>query len=471
MKNKLRVYLLDSQKYSPETIAVTFAKTSRSPESFDQIAAELTEQKSAEFNEKWVVGYGHSSVAEHAVLHIAIENVSRLAVETLESNRLASYTEKSTRYQTWESDAYHLPLELAGDPLANDYDVLCQDLFALYSKMIPGVSEVIARQTAKKVDESDNAWNRRVRSLAVDECRYILPAASLANVGMTINARALERAISKMLSSNLEEVRTMGQNIKEYATEIIPTLLKYADRISYLQNVGKELSPIKPAGTPLNADWFRLVGYDAVAEEKILAACLYRFQNIDYAQAIQTIRKMSLESKRDLAHSLFADRNRFTAPLREVEHSSFTFEITLDQGAWYEVKRHRMMTLTTQSFTSDLGFALPRAIQEAGFASEFEKLMDRCRQLFPQLENVSPGIGAYILPNAFNRRFLITCNLRSAIHFINLRSAANAHFSVRRLARRMAEEVKKVMPIFAPVLFCETDEDWRDIEKNYFSIL
>ena len=90
------------QKHTPETIAVAFAKTSRSPESFDQIAAELTDQKSAEFNEKWVVGYGHSSVAEHAVLHIAVENVSRLAVENLESNRLASYTEKSTRYQTWE---------------------------------------------------------------------------------------------------------------------------------------------------------------------------------------------------------------------------------------------------------------------------------------------------------------------------------------------------------------------------------
>ena len=100
MPADLQVYLLDPQKYSPETIAVAFAKTSRSPESFKVIADELNDAKSAEFNEKWVVGYGHSSVAEHAVLHIAVENLSRLAVECLESNRLASYTEKSTRYQT-----------------------------------------------------------------------------------------------------------------------------------------------------------------------------------------------------------------------------------------------------------------------------------------------------------------------------------------------------------------------------------
>lgn len=63
-----------------------------------------------------MVGYGHASVAEHAVLHIAIENVSRLAVECIESNRLASYTEKSTRYQKWGRDDFLVPPELEGSP-------------------------------------------------------------------------------------------------------------------------------------------------------------------------------------------------------------------------------------------------------------------------------------------------------------------------------------------------------------------
>ena len=84
MTAKRQVYLLDPQKIPPETIAVAFAKTSRAPQSFREIAAELSVEKSAEFHEKWVVGYGHASVAEHAVLHIAVENISRLAVEVLE---------------------------------------------------------------------------------------------------------------------------------------------------------------------------------------------------------------------------------------------------------------------------------------------------------------------------------------------------------------------------------------------------
>ncbi|NMD26487.1 MAG: hypothetical protein GYA81_00760, partial [Chloroflexi bacterium] len=51
-----RIYRLSPSQLSAETIAVTFAKTSRSPEPFDQIAAELDAEKSAKFSEKWIVG-------------------------------------------------------------------------------------------------------------------------------------------------------------------------------------------------------------------------------------------------------------------------------------------------------------------------------------------------------------------------------------------------------------------------------
>ena len=57
MSPERQVYLLDPQCLKPEVIAVAFAKTSRSPQSFREIAAELTDEKSAEFHEKWVVGF------------------------------------------------------------------------------------------------------------------------------------------------------------------------------------------------------------------------------------------------------------------------------------------------------------------------------------------------------------------------------------------------------------------------------
>ena len=109
-----RVYPLDARLLTEEQIAVAFAMTSRRPEPFDEIADQVSQEKAADFHERWVLGYGHASVAEHAVVHLAVENISRLACDGLEDNRLASYTEKSSRYQVMERGYFHVPTELDG---------------------------------------------------------------------------------------------------------------------------------------------------------------------------------------------------------------------------------------------------------------------------------------------------------------------------------------------------------------------
>ena len=58
-----RVYVMDNRSLSEEQIAVAFAMTSRNPEPFDEIAQEVTKARAAGFSERWVIGYGHSSVA------------------------------------------------------------------------------------------------------------------------------------------------------------------------------------------------------------------------------------------------------------------------------------------------------------------------------------------------------------------------------------------------------------------------
>ena len=59
-----RVYPLDARSLSEEQIAVAFAMTSRRPEPFDEIARQVSQETAAGFHERWVVGYGHASVAE-----------------------------------------------------------------------------------------------------------------------------------------------------------------------------------------------------------------------------------------------------------------------------------------------------------------------------------------------------------------------------------------------------------------------
>jgi thymidylate synthase ThyX len=471
MLHDRQVYLLDPQKFSPETIAVTFAKTSRSPQSFREIAAELTDEKSAEFNEKWVVGYGHASVAEHAVLHIALENVSRLAVETLESNRLASYTEKSTRYQKWDSESFFMPPELSGHPLSELYTRTLRLLFDTYLQALPAVRAAVARENPCRPEETDSAWERRVRSQYVDVCRFLLPAASLANVGMTINARALEHAISKMLSHPLQEVRSMGCEIKAVAQAEVPTLVKYADERPYLQKTAAALAKIGTSCAPQAGGeaWMQLVDYDPDAEDRILAAALYRYSGLSLAEALTCVQNAAQEERLHLVRTLLGALDKFDIPLRELEYARYTFDILMDQGAYFEVKRHRMMTQTPQALTARCGYALPRLITAAGLENPYREAMEAARQAYEILAASNPEVAAYIVPNGFNRRVLLSLNLRSALHFINLRTASNAHFSVRRVAGRICQEIVTTLPLFGAYIAPAVQETWQDVETQNFT--
>ncbi|MBL8090692.1 MAG: FAD-dependent thymidylate synthase [Anaerolineales bacterium] len=462
------IYLLSPRALSPETIAVAFAKTSRAPESFREIANELSDEKSAQFHEKWVVGYGHASVAEHAVLHIAFENVSRVAIEAIEGNRLASYTEKSTRYQKWGQDDFTIPPELDNHPLRDEFTKTVRLLFSTYADSLDPVKSLVVKRVTRKENESDEALDRRIRSQYVDRCRFILPAAANANVGMTANARVIENTIRKMLSHPLEEVRQIGEKVKEVSKAETPTLVKYADANAYMIETMKALA-LSPSpngrGVGVREDWCKLIEYDKEGENKVLAAALYRFGEMTYEDALNYVK--SSNEKESLAQILLSKLDKFDVPLRELEYCNYTFDLVMDQGAYAEFKRHRMMSQTPQRLTTRLGYTTPSLIAEAGFRSEYEAAMESASEMYEKLYQFNPDVAQYIVPNGFNRRVLAQFNLREAFAFCQLRSAANAHFSIRRVAQKIYEDILNVHPLLAKYMK-RHDETWQSVEENHF---
>jgi len=103
--------------------------------------------------------------------------------------------------------------------------------------------------------------------------------------------------------------------------------------------------------------------------------------------------------------------------------------------------------------------------------NEYAELMNQAEQVYSDLEETSPEAASYVVPNGFNRRFLITLNLRSAMHFIALRSELNAHFGVRRLALKLADEIESVIPGICSLLPRCLEESVESIEDQYFSKL
>ena len=74
-----------------------------------------------------------------------------------------------------------------------------------------------------------------------------------------------------------------------------------------------------------------------------------------------------------------------------------------------------------------------------------------------------------MIPNAYNRRVLLTLNLRELFHFTQLRGAPNGHFAYRRIAIKAYEIAKENYPAFAPFMRCETYPASAEIENEFFA--
>ena len=432
-----RVYPLDARLLSEEQIAVAFAMTSRRPEPFDEIVRQVSEEKAADFHERWVLGYGHASVAEHAVVHLAVENISRLACDGLEDNRLASYTEKSSRYQVIDADCFHTPAELDDHPaLRQEYAATCQHLFGVYQKLIDGCMEHL-RGVHPQGREGDSAYHLRLRRMATDGCRAVLPAATLTNVGVTANARTLEHCISKLMSSDLEEERQLGLAVREQGREVTPTLIKYADYVEYLaarsqiqRNLADSTGTASEFARP--SVEVRLAHWDSQAEEKLVAALLYRASGLDYSSVLQKAQAMAPEERQRIIDDSLDDRGPHDAPPRELEVVDYSFEFLLDYGAYREFRRHRMQTYLPQPLTVDHGIRIPSVITEAGLEGPFTEATFAAERTFRHLsEQISPAVAQYVVTHAHNRRLLSKMNLRECYHLFELRTSRMAHESIR----------------------------------------
>ena len=447
---KRRIYPLIG--LPPEVVAVAFAKCSRSPEPFDKIAAELNADKSRKFHERWVVGYGHSSVAEHAVLSLAIENVSILATKVIEDCRLSSYTEKSTRYQVFDREHYYKPAAIINSRFKQLYEETLDFIMNSYISLFPKMVEFFKKKFP-------NAQEIEIKNMACDVMRYFLPVSSLTNLGMTVNARNLEWGITKLLTHPLKEIQEIGEEVKEAALKVTPTLIKYTKYNAYLGETTKEME--KLAHEKLNQDYVSnkegvtLVEYDTGAEDKLVTVLLYRFSKLPYNNVKEQVKDMSDEEKEKIVDESLKRLGKFDRPLRELEHVYCTFDVLMDYGGFRDVQRHRMTTQTNQDFTVEHDYSMPTEIKEAGFEKEFTTCMDKAKNAFNEIAKEFPKEAQYIIPLAYKKRVLMTMNLRELFHFIKLRSGKMGHLSYRKVAWQMYDIIKGKQPLLAKYIECD----------------
>ncbi len=412
------------------------------------------QEKARQFHEKWVVGYGHASVAEHAVVHLAIEQVSIVASKVLEDMRLASYTEKSTRYVAFDTKSYYAPPELRHTGADAIYHDTAQMLLTTYTYLLPRLIEAIQQDWPRAPKQTERRYQSACRAKALDVLRYLLPASTWTNLGMTINGRALEHLLTKMLSHPLQEVQHLGTMIKEEARQVIPTLLKYAERNAYMVETASAMRTLSeaclgPDRPQEEESTVHLVHAPEEAEVALVAAILYGYSHHPWAQVLARARTLSEAHKTQVIDEYLRRRGPHDPPLRALEHLTYTFEIFVDYGAYRDIQRHRLATQTRQLPSPRHGYSMPEAFARYDLQDVFETCMTRAAAAYHHLDQVQPHLAPYILPLAYRCRVLITWNLREIYHFVQLRSAKQGHTSYRCIAQHVYRAMEQRHPLLA----------------------
>ena len=441
------------------------------------------------FAEKYVLGYGHSSVAEHGCVHLALEDISIIASKLIEDSRLASYTEKSTRYVAFNpTKVYYPPAVMADAKLAEDYTATIRALLDAYTGWTEDVVAQIKARSPRTEKQTERGYDAASRATAFDLLRYLLPTATHTNVGLTLNARSLEHLITKLLSQPLAEGRELGERIKAEAQHIVPTLLKYAHHNAYREETGGAIeklawevlgetglphpSPLLPKGEgagyeragasephpvpPLSKERLgevssvSLVCSDPDADNGLVAAILYGAASLPIEALLARVKAMDAATKERVVDEYLTRRGKHDTPGRALERISCTVEMTMDYGAYRDIQRHRMATQTTQALTPALGWEMPPEWEQFGYSEAYQHLMARAAATYEKITNA--GLiqdAAYALPLATRIRVLFTWNLREVTHFVELRSARQGHPSYRKVAQDVYHAVAAAHPLIA----------------------
>jgi flavin-dependent thymidylate synthase len=450
---------------TPETLSAAYARISRYPDAVPELRRQARREveKARKSNRTIVFEMGHHSVAEHAVFNFDILGISRLALEALEHFRLASYTEKSQRYIRIGRD-YVLPTEITGD-LRDRFRELIARQFELYVRLYRKIYR------HRLGDETSQTAKRSARLVASEDARYVLPLATLGQVGMTVNARNLELMIRRFASHPLTEVRELGARLRGLVSRVAPSLIIFAgespfDSKTYagIQAAVRELGLPRRRGLGV-----RLVSYTKRADDLLLATILHHSSTAPFEGCRRAANELDSEAKRSLLLKAFEHAELYDAVLREFEVVSLTFELVVSASCFAQLKRHRLATVLPQGYDPELGIAVPESIHAVRATSAVRRLAREAAELFGDVLERSPDAAPYVLTNGHRRRVLFHCNARELYHVSRLRQDQHAQWEIRELADAMAGRARKAMPLTC--LFLGGKDAYPDLYRREFGRL
>ncbi len=437
-----RIHGKGREALTPEVISAAYARISRDPRNIDTLRREARKEvvKARRSNERIIFGLGHASVAEHAVFNFDIMGISRLAVEELEHFRIASFTEKSQRYIRLERDLV-IPQEIRSVKLERDFARLAKRLHRLYEELLTKILGMGGTEEAARED-----------------ARYLMPLATSAQLGMTVNARELEYIISKLGAHPLDELRTLARKLSTHTRRVAPSLVRYPEPTDYFLDaprVRDEIARLAAPPSPRTAgseSSVRLIDVTPDGDTRLAATLVFSSMNVTFGEAYEMAKNLPPARKKMIVSRTMRSMRSHDSVWREFENVHLLFELIVSSSCFAQLKRHRMTTLVSQPYDVGLGISVPDSVRMARGVGMLREAAASSERLHRLLEGRITAAAGYTLINAHRRRVLLGLNLRELYHFSRLRSDRHAQWEIRRVSDEMCRLAARSLPSGAQLL-------------------
>jgi thymidylate synthase ThyX len=477
----------------PEVLAYAMAKYSRSALSMKESLQEISSQRAEHFLNTFYFQYGHRSIADLAHVAFAIERLTLLAAIILVDEQRWDGQERSTRYQNFQKSGWYLP-DFSRNPASRlTFTEAIDALLAEYHSSTETMLAYLKEHTARPAEMKEETFHRTLKARAFDVSRYLLPLATNTSLGQIVNARTLETQISRLLSDPHEEVRQLGERLREAAAgsawnvqgealsalqreiaaldpvlgaraealltrdvKTAPTLVKYAARNDYALAARVELAQaaaalMKDAPIDVPAGPVDLVD-DQPLEIDLATTLLYGASHYGYRQIARQVTSLEEAGRNEIIALGVRRRGRHDELLREFSAGQgLRFDILMDIGGFRDMHRHRRCVQILQPFTNVHGYEVPQGLAEAGLLRSYGSAMTQAHTAFAQVSQAGLTEHArYILPLGTRTRALFKMDFAEALYIAELRSTPAGHFSYRRIAWEMYQAVARRHPALAP---------------------
>lgn len=482
-----RVNKLIGRDLTPETLSAAYARISRDPAPVTELRRKSRKRvaKARASNQNIVFGMGHHSVAEHAVFNFDILGLSRLATEWLEEHRLCSYTEKSQRYITLSAEDFMDPKEITGKNLEKMLK-LREQKKDLYFEAYPMLLELQKNKNPKMVEEK----LKTLDGWAKEDARYCVDLTTVVQLGMTANARNLEKMVRTGRYHPSEEVRELSKKVHQAVYSIAPSLMPMTDAKDFKEAYGHPLQEefikqgredIKKATEEFLSTYnypcisgkkdVKLVRSSPILDERVISSLAFSNSNLSFLDIAYFTGGSNVEDKKNkekIAYVKEALKNlsEHDAVPREFENIEFIYEMVVSASCYAQLKRHRMTTQIMQEYNPDLGYVIPETVKEIGFEQKYHDVMDKSSELFYQIQKTHPEAASYVLTNGHQRRVLVKSNVRELYAFSRLREDGHAQWDIRDKAHKMVDLARKAAPI-TMMLACGKD-GFEELKKEVY---